>query len=114
VSIKKNANLFANAKHGLHLPPSFINLANNIPFVCKEGWTLWSFQFRNTLALWWSEIEKAKRRKVLVLCSNGSNARDPQGQKIYCSYYSLCVPKTLCAFLMRVNEVRESRKLTRW
>jgi hypothetical protein len=39
--------------------------------IAKEGWALWSFQFRKTLALWWQEIEKAKPRKMLVLCSQG-------------------------------------------
>ena len=53
----------------------------------KNGWTLWSFQFRNTLALWRQEIERAKPGKVLVFCSEGKGARDPVGERKRCDYY---------------------------
>jgi len=53
----------------------------------KNGWTLWSFQFRNTLKLWYQEIEKAKPNRVLVFCSEGKGARDPIGERKLCNYY---------------------------
>lgn len=55
----------------------------------RNGWTLWSFQFRNTLGTWYREIEKAKPNKVLVFCSEGKGARDPMGERKYCDYYML-------------------------
>ena len=59
----------------------------------KNGWTLWSFQFRKTLGLWHQEIEKMNPSSVLVFCSEGRGARDPIGDRKYCNYY-LPVGKT--------------------
>ncbi len=53
----------------------------------RNGWTLWSFQFRNTLGPWYQEIEKIDPGNVLVFCSEGKGARDPIGERKYCSYY---------------------------
>lgn len=55
--------------------------------VRRNGWTLWSFQFRNSLLSWYQEIEKMKPNKVLVFCSEGKGARDPAGSKSYCNYF---------------------------
>ncbi len=52
-----------------------------------NGWTLWSFQFRNTLALWRQEIEKVHPAHVLVFCSAGRGARDPMGTPRLCNYF---------------------------
>lgn len=52
-----------------------------------NGWTLWSFQFRNTLTLWHQEIEKVHPAHVLVFCSDGRGARDPVGTPRLCNYY---------------------------
>lgn len=54
----------------------------------RNDWTLWSFQFRNSLAAWFSEIEKIKPNSVLVFCSEGKGARDPLGEKKYCTYFT--------------------------
>lgn len=53
----------------------------------NNGWTLWSFQFRNTLGSWYQEIEKMNPNNVLVFCSEGKGARDPSGTPRYCNYY---------------------------
>jgi hypothetical protein len=53
----------------------------------KNGWTLWSFQFRNDLALWHQEIVKANPSQVLVFCSQGKGASDPKGVRQYCNYF---------------------------
>jgi hypothetical protein len=53
----------------------------------SNGWTLWSFQFRNTLGLWRQKIEKMNPRNVLVFCSEGKGARDPKGDRKCCTYY---------------------------
>ncbi len=53
----------------------------------RNGWTLWSFQFRNTLLDWYREIEKIKPSSVLVFCSEGKGARDPAGYKRHCNYF---------------------------
>jgi hypothetical protein len=53
-----------------------------------NGWTLWSFQFRNTLLDWYREIGKIKPDGVLVFCSEGKGARDPVGDKKYCNYFT--------------------------
>jgi len=55
--------------------------------ITKNGWTLWSFQFRNTLKLWYQEIEKIKTNEVLVFCSEGKGASDPTGEHKFCNYY---------------------------
>lgn len=52
-----------------------------------NGWTLWSFQFRNTLALWCQEIEKVHPAHVLVFCSDGRGAQDPMGVPRLCNYF---------------------------
>jgi hypothetical protein len=53
----------------------------------KNGWTLWSFQFRNTLNLWYQEIQKNKPNNVLVFCSQGKGARDPISKCKKCDYF---------------------------
>ncbi|OGI16561.1 MAG: hypothetical protein A2Z52_01895 [Candidatus Moranbacteria bacterium RBG_19FT_COMBO_42_6] len=53
----------------------------------KNGWTLWSFQFRRSLGLWYKEIKKAKPNNILVFCSEGAGAKDTKGERKYCSYY---------------------------
>jgi len=53
----------------------------------NNGWTLWSFQFRNTLELWYQEIKKANPEHVLVFCSEGKGARDPMGTPRLCNYF---------------------------
>jgi len=53
----------------------------------RNGWTLWSFQFRRSLELWREEIEKVNPHSVLVFCSEGKGARDPKGDRQHCDYY---------------------------
>ncbi len=53
----------------------------------RNGWTLWSFQFRNSLETWYKQIEKNKPTKVFVLCSEGKGAKDPAGKPNDCTYY---------------------------
>ncbi len=53
----------------------------------KNGWTLWSFQFRKTLKSWYGEIKKINPSRVLVFCSEGNSAIDPIGEMKYCNYY---------------------------
>ncbi len=54
----------------------------------KNRWTLWSFQFRNSLLDWYREIKKVRPNKVLVFCSEGKGARDPISEKKHCNYFS--------------------------
>ncbi|MFA5084244.1 MAG: hypothetical protein WC475_02590 [Candidatus Paceibacterota bacterium] len=53
----------------------------------KNGWTLWSFQYRKTLGLWYQEIKKIKPNGVFVFCSEGVGARDPMRIPKYCTHY---------------------------
>ena len=56
---------------------------NNNP----EHWTLWSFQFRNSLNSWYQEINKVNPDNVLVFCSMGVGAKDPKQEPSKCGYY---------------------------
>ena len=70
--------------------------------ISKNGWTLWSFQFRNTLRTWFREIEKLKPDSVLVFCSQGNGARDPIGEPKHCNYYmpvDESVPKEIPVYI---------------
>lgn len=71
--------------HGGETPEQIINRKRKE--ISKNGWTLWSFQFRKTLKSWHQEIMKTKPNKVLVFCSNGNGARDPLGNRKNCNYY---------------------------
>ncbi len=51
------------------------------------GWTLWSFQFRHTLDLWYAEIKKINPDHVVVFCSEGKGANDPKSNPKFCDYY---------------------------
>ena len=42
----------------------------------RNGWTLWSFQYRKTLDAWRNMLPDSK--PVYVLCSDSPNAVDPQ------------------------------------
>ncbi|MFA6042346.1 MAG: hypothetical protein WCV85_02255 [Patescibacteria group bacterium] len=53
----------------------------------RIGWTLWSFQHRKTLELWYHEIQKKKPGRVLVFCSEGKGSRDPIGERKNCNYF---------------------------
>jgi hypothetical protein len=55
--------------------------------IIKNGWTLWSFQFRKTLKLWHQEIKKTNPKNVLVFCSEGTGSKDPKSESKYCNYY---------------------------
>ena len=45
----------------------------------KNGWTLWSFQFRY-LELWFQEIKKSNANNVIVFCSDGRGSNEPKGE----------------------------------
>ena len=53
-----------------------------------NGWTLWSFQFRNSLRDWFRELEKAHPRSVVVFCSEGKGARAPKSITKECVWYT--------------------------
>lgn len=53
----------------------------------KNGWTLWSFQFRNTLLGWYREIRNVGPSSVPVFCSEGKGASDPTSDKKHCNYF---------------------------
>lgn len=55
----------------------------------NNGWTLWSFQFRNSLSMWFEEIEKTKPNHMLVFCSESRGAADPIGERRFCSKFKL-------------------------
>jgi len=54
----------------------------------KNGWTLWSFQFRKNLSDWFDEINKANPKNVLVFCSKGKGAKEPKSKTKLCSHYT--------------------------
>ena len=72
--------------HGGETPEEIINRKRTE--ITKNGWTLWSFQSRNTLKIWYEEIEKIKPDKVFVFCSEGNGAKDPVGERKYCNFYT--------------------------
>jgi hypothetical protein len=53
----------------------------------KNGWTLWSFQFRPMLRDWHNEILAAERNKVFAFCSEGRGSVDPAGKPTECRSY---------------------------
>lgn len=55
--------------------------------ISKNGWTLWSFQFRKSLELWSQEIKNVNPEQVLVFCSAGKGSKDPKSEPKYCNYY---------------------------
>ena len=64
--------------HGRESPEEIINRKRSETE--KNGWTLWSFQYRRPEALdaWYRELSFAKRRgPVVVFCSMGHSAIDP-------------------------------------
>jgi len=52
-----------------------------------NGWTLWSFQFRQMLCAWQDELSAAERNEVFAFCSKGSHAVDPAGEPTECRSY---------------------------
>ena len=64
--------------HGRESPEDIINRKRNETE--KNGWTLWSFQYRRPESLeeWYGELSCGKPRKpVVVFCSMGDSAVDP-------------------------------------
>ena len=53
----------------------------------KNGWTLWSFQFRKSLELWSKEVKKVNPSNVLVFCSKCDGTKDPKSEPRRCNYY---------------------------
>ncbi len=51
----------------------------------NNGWTFWSFQYRNT-DLWIKELSQFED-KIYVLCSDSLTTTDPKGQVVNCSEY---------------------------
>ena len=54
--------------------------------IAANGWTLWSFQFRETLEAWYREIQKEAPKSVFAFCSDGKGD-DPKGEVRYCDRY---------------------------
>ncbi|MCI0406951.1 MAG: hypothetical protein L0191_00065 [Acidobacteria bacterium] len=48
--------------------------------IAKNGWTVWSFQFRRTLEQWFEILRDAQPEKVYVLLSDSWAARDPASE----------------------------------
>lgn len=42
-----------------------------------NGWTLWSFQIRQTLSAWQRQIRLVSPDSVQVFCSNGTGSKEP-------------------------------------
>jgi hypothetical protein len=64
--------------HGRESPEEIINRKRSETE--KNGWTLWSFQYRRPESLdeWYRQLTLAKpRRPVVVFCSTGGSAVDP-------------------------------------
>lgn len=58
--------------------------------ITKNGWTLWSFQYRTraTLESWFREIQNHKPNRVVVFCSDGKGAISPSSKTHYCTHYT--------------------------
>ncbi|MFA6405440.1 MAG: hypothetical protein WCW46_01675 [Candidatus Paceibacterota bacterium] len=72
--------------HGGETPEEIIKRKQNE--IDKNGWTLWSFQSRNTLKKWFEKIEEMKPDKVFVFCSEGKGSKEPVGEIKNCSLYT--------------------------
>ena len=55
--------------------------------IASNGWTLWSFQHRKTLASWCSTIRESGADKVFVFCSHSAATRNPSSKAIPCTRY---------------------------
>lgn len=56
--------------------------------ITSVGWTLWSFQYRNTLEKWFNLLLSSDTNNtVYVLCSDSPNASDPKSYVAYCRKY---------------------------
>ena len=71
--------------HGGEAPKQI--LARKQEEIEANGWTLWSFQIRRTLAAWHKVILDAEPHRVLVFCSEGKGSTDPTGAIQHCSHY---------------------------
>lgn len=61
--------------HGGETPQEIVKRKN--AEILSNGWTLWSFQNRQTLIDWQRELSKAGAKSVFVFCSEGVGAVDP-------------------------------------
>jgi hypothetical protein len=78
--------------HGRELPHDILNRKRGE--IERNGWTLWSFQFRKILDEWYRQIGSAKHQKIVVLCSRGTHAVDPDrpdtlSRAVDCTRYRL-------------------------
>ena len=55
----------------------------------KNGWTLWSFQKRQVLEAWQSQIVETGQDAIYVFCSEGIGAADPPNEPAACKSYRL-------------------------
>lgn len=53
-----------------------------------NGWTLWSFQYRKTLGIWYQEISKLLPCNVFVFCSDSKSTKNPKGTCLACLFYT--------------------------
>lgn len=53
----------------------------------SQGWTLWSFQHRKTLNIWFDILKLSIDNNVYVFCSDSKNAQNPQSSVVYCKQY---------------------------
>lgn len=72
-------------KHGGEEPEEIIKRKREE--IKNVGWTLWSFQFRNTNS-WVEEIVKTGTSNILVFCSDGKGTKDPKSKVKFCNYYA--------------------------
>lgn len=61
--------------HGKETPDDIIERKRRE--IKANGWTLWSFQYRQMLDAWHRELSSTRPRVVLVFCSEGRGAVDP-------------------------------------
>jgi len=57
--------------------------------IAKNGWTLWSFQKRQVLEAWQSQIVETGQDAIYVFCSEGIGAADPPNEPAACKSYRL-------------------------
>ncbi len=55
-------------------------LAREAAEIAKDGWTLWSFQFRRSLGTWYEILRGAQPETAYVLLSDSRSARDPSSE----------------------------------
>ena len=53
----------------------------------NHGWTLWSFQHRRTLELWFKEIKEIDSNNILVFCSEGKGTSNTKSLPKDCTHY---------------------------